>query len=71
MMMMTMIFKLITIMIMMMKIIMNNIMTLRYFEQILPVPEPLAMSRFHCKNKNNDNNNNNNNNSNNDNFIQL
>ena len=51
----------------MMMIIMNNIMTLRYFEQILPVPEPLAMSRFHCNN----NNNNNNNNSNNDNFIQL
>ena len=56
-------------MIMMMMIIMNNVMTLRYFEQILPVPELLAMSRFHCKNKNN--NNNNNNNSNNDNLIQL
>ena len=44
-----------------------NIMKPGYFEQILPVRWPLAISRFHCKN----NNNNNNNNSNNDNFIQL
>ena len=41
-----------------------------YFEQILPVRWPLAISRFHCKNNNNNNNNNNNSN-NNDNFIQL
>ena len=38
-----------------------NITKPRYFEQILPVPWLLAMSRFHCKNNNtNDINNNNN-----------
>ena len=37
-------------------IITNNITKPRYFEQILPVPWLLAMSRFHCKNNNNNNN---------------
>ena len=30
-----------------------NITKPRFFEQILPIPWPLAMSRFHCKNNNN------------------
>ena len=32
-----------------------NITKPRFFEQILPIPWPLAMSRFHCKNNNNNN----------------